>query len=83
MQVLLAGGAGEVCSGVNTPASNKSYLVNVTPGANHSIVEEDMAFPRLVCLFVWVSCTQETSLVGLPTFVVSARAARLIVGESL
>lgn len=51
VQVLLAGAAGEVCSGVSTPDSNKSYLVNFTPEANHSIVEEEMAFPRVVCLF--------------------------------
>lgn len=49
MQVLLAGAAGENCSASGTPASSKSYLVDVTPGADHDIVEEDMAFPRVVC----------------------------------
>jgi len=48
LQVLFAGGAGEACSGSSTPASNTSYLIDVTPGADHSLVTEQIAFPRVV-----------------------------------
>ena len=48
VQVLFVGGAGEACSGSSTPASNTSYLIDVTPGADHSLVTEHMAFPRVV-----------------------------------
>ncbi|KAA6429021.1 MAG: hypothetical protein FRX49_01131, partial [Trebouxia sp. A1-2] len=47
-QVLFVGGAGEACSGSSTPASNTSYLIDVTPGADHSLVTEHMAFPRVM-----------------------------------
>lgn len=49
MQVLFAGGTGEFCSNSNTSASSSSYLVNLTPGASHDLVTEEMAFPRVVC----------------------------------
>ena len=48
LQVIFARGAGEFCSNDQTPASNNSYLIDVTPGANHSIVTENLAFPRVV-----------------------------------
>ena len=47
-QVLLAGGSSEYCASAMSPAAAVSYLVDVTPGANHSIVQEDTAFPRVV-----------------------------------
>ena len=49
MQVLFAGGTGEFCSNSNTSASSSSYLVNLTPGASHDLITEEMAFPRVVC----------------------------------
>ena len=48
MQVLFAGGTAEFCSNSNTSASSSSYLVNLTPGASHDLVTEEMAFPRVV-----------------------------------
>ena len=66
MQVLFAGGAGEPCSGSKTPASSSSYLINLAPGASHALVNETLAFPRVVrpqanhwklCQLKYVSCT--------------------------
>lgn len=48
MQVLIAGGDEEYCANAQTPASSQSLSIDVTPGANHSIIEEDLAFPRVV-----------------------------------
>lgn len=66
MQVLFAGGAGEYCSGSMTPASTSSYLVNLTPGANHSITTETMAFPRVVSPTVTPKCPYVTPLTESP-----------------
>ena len=33
-----------------TPGGTTSFLVDVTPGANHSIIEEEATFPRVVRL---------------------------------
>ena len=55
VQVVIAGGSAEHCAQYSTPASNLSYLVDVSPGANHTPVMETMNFPRVVsavaCLF--------------------------------
>ena len=50
----MAGGVGEYCSNPSTPAGETSFLVDVTPGANHTVQEEALAFPRVVSyLFYW------------------------------
>ena len=48
VQVLLAGGSGEYCSNSMTPAGQTSFLIDVSPGADHTIQEEALAFPRIV-----------------------------------
>jgi len=48
VQVVIAGGSAEHCAQYSTPASNLSYLVDVSPGANHTPVMETMNFPRVV-----------------------------------
>ena len=48
VQVLIAGGSAERCAQYDTPATNKSYLVDVSPGADHTAVQETMHFPRVV-----------------------------------
>ncbi len=48
VQVLIAGGSAEHCAQYSTPASNLSYLVDVSPGASHTPVMETMNFPRVV-----------------------------------
>ncbi|KAL3145060.1 hypothetical protein ABBQ32_003546 [Trebouxia sp. C0010 RCD-2024] len=47
-QVIIIGGSSEFCATSMTPASQSSYLVDVTPGTNHSLVEEIMTFPRMM-----------------------------------
>ena len=47
-QVLMAGGVSEYCASAMTPAGDTSFLIDVTPGANHSIVEEMLDYPRVV-----------------------------------
>ena len=48
VQVLIAGGSSEWCAQYDTPASNISYLVDVTPGANHTPAMEEMTYRRVV-----------------------------------
>ena len=48
LQVLIAGGSAQNCAQYDTPASNQSFLVDVTPGANHAPTQETMHFPRVV-----------------------------------
>ena len=48
MQVLLAGGSSEYCANAHTPAGETSWLVDVTPGADHKLQKETLAFPRIV-----------------------------------
>lgn len=50
LQVLIAGGGGVPCPNAMTPASRTSYLIDVTPGADHSIRKEIMACRRVVRL---------------------------------
>lgn len=50
VQVLMAGGSSEYCAAAMSPAGTQSFLVDVTPGANHSVVLEDLAQPRVVLL---------------------------------
>ena len=45
---MIAGGSSEYCATAMSPASSTSLYVDVTPGANHSVVQEQMAFPRVV-----------------------------------
>ena len=45
-QVLLAGGSGEYCSNSMTPAGQTSFLIDVSPGADHTIQEETLAFSQ-------------------------------------
>lgn len=33
-----------------TPAGSTSWLLDLTPGANHSLVEEELAYPRVVTI---------------------------------
>lgn len=47
-KVLIAGGTSELCSNAETPASETSYLIDVTPGANHSVIEEHTHFRRVM-----------------------------------
>ncbi len=47
-QVLAAGGSAQYCATAMTPGGTTSFLVDVTPGANHSIVQEQTAIPRVV-----------------------------------
>ncbi|KAL0036357.1 hypothetical protein WJX77_003871 [Trebouxia sp. C0004] len=47
-QVMIAGGSSEYCATAMSPASSMSLYVDVTPGANHSVVQEQMAFPRVM-----------------------------------
>ena len=49
-QVLMAGGSSEYCASAMTPAGTSSFLVDVTPGANHNITTEQLAYPRVVSL---------------------------------
>ena len=48
VQVLIAGGSSQWCAQYDTPASNESYLVDVTPGANHTPALEHMTYRRVV-----------------------------------
>ena len=48
VQVLIAGGSSQWCAQYDTPASNESYLVDVTPGANHTPALENMTYRRVV-----------------------------------
>lgn len=48
MQAMVAGGSGEYCSSATTPAGNKSWIFDVSPGADHSLIEEELNFPRVV-----------------------------------
>ena len=48
MQVLLAGGSSEYCANAYTPAGQTSWLVNLTPEADHKLKEEKLAYPRIV-----------------------------------
>lgn len=48
VQVLIAGGSAQNCAQYDTPASNQSYLVDVTPGADHTPIQEAMTYPRVV-----------------------------------
>ena len=48
MQAFIAGGSSEYCANAMTPAGAKSWLFDVSPGGNHSLVEEDLSFPRIV-----------------------------------
>ncbi|KAA6418817.1 MAG: hypothetical protein FRX49_11174 [Trebouxia sp. A1-2] len=47
-QVLVAGGSSEYCANSMTPAGSTSWLLDLTPGANHSLVEEELAYPRVM-----------------------------------
>ena len=40
-----------------TPAGSTSWLLDVTPGANHSLVEEELAYPRVVTTLITVTFT--------------------------
>ena len=55
-QMLIAGGSGEYCANALTPAGNKSWYFDVTPGANHSLHEEKLAFPRIVSPLARATC---------------------------
>lgn len=42
-----------------TPAGSKSWLFDVSPGANHSLIQEDLSFPRVVSTspaLPWLTC---------------------------
>ncbi|KAL0048241.1 hypothetical protein WJX82_010870 [Trebouxia sp. C0006] len=47
-QVLVAGGSSEYCANSMTPAGSTSWLLDVTPGANHSLVVEELTYPRVM-----------------------------------
>ena len=49
-QVLMAGGSSEYCAAAMSPAGTESFLVDVTPGDSHSLITEQLAFPRVVSL---------------------------------
>lgn len=40
-----------------TPAGSTSWLLDVTPGANHSLVEEALAYPRVVITLITLTFT--------------------------
>jgi len=46
--VLVAGGNAEYCANAMTPGGSKSWVFDVSPGANHTWIEEQTAFPRVV-----------------------------------
>ncbi|DBB11708.1 TPA: hypothetical protein ACH3X3_005878 [Trebouxia sp. C0006] len=48
VRILVAGGTSEYCANTKSPANNQSYLIDVSPGANHSIVTENLAYPRIM-----------------------------------
>ena len=48
----MAGGSSEYCASAMTPAGTSSFLVDVTPGADHNITTEQLAFPRVVSLLL-------------------------------
>ena len=50
LQVLVAGGSSEYCANSMTPAGSTSWLLDVTPGANHSLVVEELTYPRVVTI---------------------------------
>ena len=59
MQAMVAGGSGDYCSSATTPAGNKSWIFDLSPGANHSLIEEELNFPRVVrtlltSTFIWL-----------------------------
>ncbi len=59
----MAGGSSEYCVAAMSPAGTESFLVDVTPGDNHSLVTEQLAFPRVVSLTLLLAhalaCRQE------------------------
>jgi len=62
-QVLLAGGSSDYCAAAMSPAGTESFLVDVTPGDSHSLITEQLAFPRVVSLTLLLAhalaCRQE------------------------
>ena len=48
MQALIAGGSSEYCANAMSAAGAKSWLLDVSPNGNHSLVEEALSFPRIV-----------------------------------
>lgn len=48
VQAMVAGGPGLYCANAMTPAGSKSWLFDLSPGADHSLIEEDLAFSRTV-----------------------------------
>ena len=76
LQAFLAGGAGEFCSNQQTTASSSSYLIDVTPGADHSLRMEQLAFPRIVsnsaasatCTSVWNKLGSACAMLAEPLY---------------
>ena len=62
-QILTAGGSAEYCATATTPGGTTSYLVDVTPGANHSIIEEKASVPRVASFSsgpcIWHHCLMD------------------------
>lgn len=46
--MLVAGGNAEYCASAMTPGGSKSWVFDVSPGANHTWIEEQTAFPRVM-----------------------------------
>ena len=46
--MLVAGGNAEYCANAMTPGGSKSWVFDASPGANHTLIEEQTAFPRVV-----------------------------------
>lgn len=60
VQVLVAGASSEYCVNGKSPAGKNSWIFDVSPGANHSLIEEEMAFGRVVSR---AACTNLLSFV--------------------
>lgn len=48
MQAFVAGGNDAYCANAMTAGGSKSWLFDVSPGADHSLTEEALSFPRVV-----------------------------------
>ena len=48
LQALVAGGSDEYCANAMSAGGSKSWLFDVSPGADHSLLEETLSFPRVV-----------------------------------
>ena len=62
LQFVIAGSSSEFCANAKSPAGQQSWLFDVTPGADHSLITEQMNFPRIVSSLQPATCRHQAPM---------------------